>query len=276
MHYAKTLRHWRRRFAANRDTMAALYDDRFCRMFEFYLAVAEIGFRRRHQVVFHLQFAHRQTAVPLTRDYMIDTGGQFWQTERPLLPANGRANSNASRRISRLHSGGYIGKLQRVECRPGRRPERSSAAAHAAARQKAERLAFLCRLGSNLTLRRRKRGMGRRDGLCLRLLGLLCFSIAPFLTLGHYFLLHFKRPAAAAIAPKARHGPPSVGHIPPRSAAESLATPPLGRIQRNAPRTEVSAASTAQDIRARLNIPVTAGRTSRRALVHPLAAIRGP
>ena len=63
-------------------------------MFEFYLAVAEIGFRRRHQVVFQLQLAHRQTAVPLTRDYMIDTGGQFWQTERPLLPADERANSN--------------------------------------------------------------------------------------------------------------------------------------------------------------------------------------
>src|SRR6185312_14399523 len=91
LHYAKTLRHWRRRFAANRDTIAALYDDRFCRMFEF---VAEIGFRRRHQVVFQLQLAHRQTAVPLTRDYMIDTGGQFLQTERPLLPADGRANSN--------------------------------------------------------------------------------------------------------------------------------------------------------------------------------------
>jgi len=86
LHYAKTLRHWRRRFAANRDTIAALYDERFCRMFEFYLASAELGFRRRHQVVFQLQLAHRQTAVPLTRDYMIDTDGQFWQGNRPLLP----------------------------------------------------------------------------------------------------------------------------------------------------------------------------------------------
>ena len=71
LHYAKTLRHWRRRFAANRDTIAALYDDRFCRMFEFYLAFAELGFRRRHQVVFQIQLAHRQTAVPLTRDYVL-------------------------------------------------------------------------------------------------------------------------------------------------------------------------------------------------------------
>jgi cyclopropane-fatty-acyl-phospholipid synthase len=89
LHYAKTLRHWRRRFAANRDTIAALYDDRFCRMFEFYLAFAELGFRRRHQVVFQIQLAHRQTAVPLTRDYVTDPDGQFWQGEQPLLPPRG-------------------------------------------------------------------------------------------------------------------------------------------------------------------------------------------
>ena len=46
LHYAETLRHWRRRFAANRDTIASLYDERFCRMFEFYLCGAEIAFRR--------------------------------------------------------------------------------------------------------------------------------------------------------------------------------------------------------------------------------------
>ena len=89
LHYAKTLRHWRRRFAANRDTIAALYDERFCRMFEFYLAFAELGFRRRHQVVFQLQLANRQTAVPLTRDYVFNPDGQFWHGEQPLLPPRG-------------------------------------------------------------------------------------------------------------------------------------------------------------------------------------------
>jgi cyclopropane-fatty-acyl-phospholipid synthase len=94
LHYAKTLRQWRRRFAANRDTIAAFYDDRFCRMFEFYLAFAELGFRRRHQVVFQLQLAHRQTAVPLTRDYMTDTDGQCWQGEQPLLSRDGRRSDH--------------------------------------------------------------------------------------------------------------------------------------------------------------------------------------
>ncbi|MBV9248261.1 MAG: class I SAM-dependent methyltransferase [Acetobacteraceae bacterium] len=71
LHYAETLRHWRRRFAANRDTIASLYDERFCRMFEFYLAGAELSFRREGGMVFQIQMAHRQDAVPLTRDYII-------------------------------------------------------------------------------------------------------------------------------------------------------------------------------------------------------------
>ena len=70
LHYAETLRHWRRRFAANRDTIASLYDERFCRMFEFYLCGAEIAFRREGHMVFQIQLAHNQSAVPLSRDYI--------------------------------------------------------------------------------------------------------------------------------------------------------------------------------------------------------------
>jgi cyclopropane-fatty-acyl-phospholipid synthase len=70
LHYAETLRHWRRRFAANRDAIATLYDERFCRMFEFYLCGSELAFRREGHMVFQIQFAHDQTAVPLTRDYI--------------------------------------------------------------------------------------------------------------------------------------------------------------------------------------------------------------
>ena len=70
LHYAETLRHWRRRFAANRDAIAALYDERFCRMFEFYLCGSELAFRRAGQMVFHIQLSHNQAAVPLTRDYL--------------------------------------------------------------------------------------------------------------------------------------------------------------------------------------------------------------
>jgi cyclopropane-fatty-acyl-phospholipid synthase len=72
LHYAQTLRHWRRRFAANRDTIAALYDERFCRMFEFYLAGSELAFRRMGHVNFQIQLVREQTAVPFTRDYITD------------------------------------------------------------------------------------------------------------------------------------------------------------------------------------------------------------
>ena len=70
LHYAETLRHWRQRFAANRDRARALYDERFCRMWEFYLAASEASFRHMGNVVFQLQLAKRQDAVPLTRDYV--------------------------------------------------------------------------------------------------------------------------------------------------------------------------------------------------------------
>ncbi len=72
LHYAETLRHWRRRFAANRDAIAGIYDERFCRMFEFYLAGSELSFRREHMMVFQVQLTRDQTAVPLTRDYITD------------------------------------------------------------------------------------------------------------------------------------------------------------------------------------------------------------
>jgi cyclopropane-fatty-acyl-phospholipid synthase len=90
LHYAETLRHWRRRFAANRDTICALYDERFCRMFEFYLAGSEIAFRREGHMVFQIQLAHQQTAVPLTRDYITDK-------DRHLVRAPARRESVESK-----------------------------------------------------------------------------------------------------------------------------------------------------------------------------------
>jgi cyclopropane-fatty-acyl-phospholipid synthase len=73
VHYAETLRHWRERFMARWDDAAKLYDERFCRMWEFYLALCEVGFRYRTTVVFQLQFSKRLGAVPLTRDYMFES-----------------------------------------------------------------------------------------------------------------------------------------------------------------------------------------------------------
>jgi cyclopropane-fatty-acyl-phospholipid synthase len=71
LHYAYTLADWRRRFVANWDRAKELYDERFCRMWEFYLAGSEMGFRHQGLMVFQLQLAKRVDALPLTRDYML-------------------------------------------------------------------------------------------------------------------------------------------------------------------------------------------------------------
>ncbi|WP_191060327.1 SAM-dependent methyltransferase [Geminicoccus harenae] len=72
LHYAETLRHWRDRVVANREHIVALYDERFFRMWEFYLTLCEIGFRFGSLMVFQMQLAKRFDAVPVTRDYMTD------------------------------------------------------------------------------------------------------------------------------------------------------------------------------------------------------------
>lgn len=72
LHYARTLAEWRARFAGNRDAIASLYDERFCRMFEFYLAGCELTFPRGGYFVWQMQFARRCDAVPITRDYMVE------------------------------------------------------------------------------------------------------------------------------------------------------------------------------------------------------------
>ncbi|WP_448205103.1 class I SAM-dependent methyltransferase [Azospirillum sp. sgz302134] len=80
LHYAETLRHWRERFLARWDEAKAMYDERFCRMWEFYLAGAETSFRYQGHMVFQIQLARSLGAVPLVRDYMVES-------ERALMPA---------------------------------------------------------------------------------------------------------------------------------------------------------------------------------------------
>ncbi|MFZ0694049.1 MAG: cyclopropane-fatty-acyl-phospholipid synthase family protein [Alphaproteobacteria bacterium] len=72
LHYANTLREWHRRFAANRDKVKRMFDERFCRMWELYLIGSEMSFRHQNIMVFQLQLAKRQDTVPLTRDYITD------------------------------------------------------------------------------------------------------------------------------------------------------------------------------------------------------------
>ena len=72
LHYADTLKAWRRRFQANAVHIREIYDERFCRMWETYLALSEAAFRYSGMVVFQIQLAKNQDAVPLTRDYIAD------------------------------------------------------------------------------------------------------------------------------------------------------------------------------------------------------------
>ncbi|MCA1909920.1 MAG: cyclopropane-fatty-acyl-phospholipid synthase family protein [Magnetospirillum sp.] len=73
VHYAETLLAWRQRFAERRAEAAALYDERFCRMWEAYLSACEIGFRRMSLMVFQIQLAKHRYALPFTRDYMYES-----------------------------------------------------------------------------------------------------------------------------------------------------------------------------------------------------------
>jgi cyclopropane-fatty-acyl-phospholipid synthase len=73
LHYAETLKAWRQRFRKNWARAAALYDERFCRMWDFYLASSEMTFRYDAQAVFQIQLTKRMDTLPITRDYMYET-----------------------------------------------------------------------------------------------------------------------------------------------------------------------------------------------------------
>jgi cyclopropane-fatty-acyl-phospholipid synthase len=72
LHYAHTLRHWRERFLANREAVRRIYDERFCRMWEFYLVGCELAFVNQGHMVFQMQMSRSLETVPLTRDYIHD------------------------------------------------------------------------------------------------------------------------------------------------------------------------------------------------------------
>jgi cyclopropane-fatty-acyl-phospholipid synthase len=82
LHYAETLKAWRERFMARREEAKKLYDEKFCRIWEFYLASSESAFRWQGLVVFQFQLAHDQQAVPLTRDYIQDAENCLRQIEK--------------------------------------------------------------------------------------------------------------------------------------------------------------------------------------------------
>lgn len=85
LHYAETLKAWRERFLANANEAAALYDDRFVRMWDFYLASSELSFRHGDHVVFQLQLGRRQDAAPLIRNYLYGGSGAIKPGTTPWL-----------------------------------------------------------------------------------------------------------------------------------------------------------------------------------------------
>jgi cyclopropane-fatty-acyl-phospholipid synthase len=72
LHYAETLKAWRERFMAHREEVERIYDRRFVRMWEFYLAASEMSFRDQNMMNFQIQITKKQGVTPMTRNYMLD------------------------------------------------------------------------------------------------------------------------------------------------------------------------------------------------------------
>jgi cyclopropane-fatty-acyl-phospholipid synthase len=90
LHYASTLRHWRQRFRASWHLAAEKFGERFCRMWEMYLAGAETAFRYQNLMVFQLQLTKDQKALPLTRDYMHEAERELRQRDSHPAPQRKR------------------------------------------------------------------------------------------------------------------------------------------------------------------------------------------
>jgi cyclopropane-fatty-acyl-phospholipid synthase len=86
LHYAETLKAWRERFMARREEAVRLYDERFARMWEFYLAASEMSFRKQNVMNFQIQLTRRQDVVPLTRDYIVLEEARLRNIERGQEP----------------------------------------------------------------------------------------------------------------------------------------------------------------------------------------------
>ncbi len=93
LHYARTLHTWRENFVARRDEVVALKDDRFYRLWEFYLAVSEAGFQYLGLMNIQLQLTRHQQATPLTRDYV-------YKAETSLRAAGQRGKARAPLRLA--------------------------------------------------------------------------------------------------------------------------------------------------------------------------------
>ncbi|ALA18708.1 MULTISPECIES: cyclopropane-fatty-acyl-phospholipid synthase family protein [unclassified Chelatococcus] len=86
LHYAETLKAWRQRFHARREEAVALYDERFARMWDFYLAGSEMSFRHDGMMVFQIQLAKKIDTVPLTRTYIAEREAALRRREGQRSP----------------------------------------------------------------------------------------------------------------------------------------------------------------------------------------------
>ncbi len=97
IHYAKTLRCWYERYLSNRDNIAALYDERFCRMWELYLLGCEMVFKDQYITILQMQITREIDALPITRDYM-------YENEQQLAFRDNRPKQKKAEKIRKLES----------------------------------------------------------------------------------------------------------------------------------------------------------------------------
>ncbi|MFC7397659.1 class I SAM-dependent methyltransferase [Chelatococcus sp. GCM10030263] len=114
LHYYYTIKHWRERFEAHRAEAAALYDERFCRMWEFYLCAVELGFLNGSNMVFQLLLSPQRDAVPIVRDFIFEARQKKKASPKRRSSASG---TNAVDGGSELPPGEVQDQLQTVSGR---------------------------------------------------------------------------------------------------------------------------------------------------------------
>jgi len=100
LHYAETLKHWRQRFLANRDKAKAIYDERFCRMWDFYLAGSEAAFRWQDLMIFQIQLTKKNDTLPITRGYIEKTEKALAVRDKAQEPKAAKPVAKAERAVT--------------------------------------------------------------------------------------------------------------------------------------------------------------------------------
>ena len=132
LHYAYTLRHWYDRTVAAKDAIVALYDERFYRMWTFYLAGAMGAFNHGGMCVYQIQYIRDRRTLPITRDYIAEAGAGAAGEGMSSSPFRGGTMrfSRASPSSPRASPAARPGVLRGLPCRRGWcRPCRTSPAA---------------------------------------------------------------------------------------------------------------------------------------------------